>query len=276
MRPSARLLLAALLCGLLTCALPSAPASATTFTSSSFAARLVQLLNTAREHHGLAPLTVASGTTAVASGWTQRLATDQRLSHNPDLQAQLESHGSKDWTVLAENVGDSDAQDPDGLFDAYMASPEHRANILTAKFRYLGNAVVFAGGRAWNTMDFVDAYSSTTKPVAKPTATTTTRQSAAPVAASPTPARRAAAPAKRAARAVPASRPRGTAGVTPAVALPMISPVVQAAHLEGPAASVVDAVVPLDRRRVLALAVAAMLAILVGGAWVGVALPARS
>lgn len=280
MRTSARILLAALLPVFLSSSLLISSASASTsYDPSSFAARLVELLNAARQDHGLVPLKLASGTTTVAAGWTQQLAADQRLSHNPDLQAQLEAHGSKDWTVLGENVGDSDTQDPDGLFAAYMASPEHRENVLTAKFRYLGNAVLFAGGRAWNTMDFVDAYASTTAATAKPAPKAAVKAAPAPVVAAPAP-RRAVAPASRAARPAPAAQPRKAAPSKPLAVIPVAKPVVEAAAATAavlPAAPSVTlpSALPMDRGRVLALAVAAMLALLLGGAWVGVALPTR-
>ena len=276
MRTSARVLLAALLSVFLSSSLLVAQASASTsYTPSSFAARLVTLLNATRQQHGLAPLKLASGTTTVAVGWTQHLGAAGHLSHNPDLQAQLEAHGSKDWTVLGENVGDSDTQDPDGLWDAYLASPEHRENVLTAKFRYLGNAVVFAGGRAWNTMDFVDAYAGAA-PAAKPAPKAVVKAAPARVVSKPAP-HRAVAPASRAAR--PAALPRSSRPSKPLVVTPVAKPAVEAASATAavaPAAAAVTVpLAPMDRDRVLALAVAAMLAMLLGGAWVGVALPVR-
>jgi len=145
-----------------------APAAHAESTASAFSLRLVQLVNSARADHGLRPLTVASGTSTVAAGWTEHLAAAQALSHNPNLAAQLESHGSPNWTSYGENVGMGPTSSAQTLFNAYMNSPEHRANILGASYRYLGIAVVYTGGKAWNTMDFVDQYSSPTQTVSQP------------------------------------------------------------------------------------------------------------
>jgi uncharacterized protein YkwD len=163
-------------------AAPSAHAA--TYSTSSYGSRLLQLVNQARSSNGLHTLTLTSGTSTVAAGWTQHLANQGALSHNPNLASQLESHGSPNWTIYGENVGQGAPTNPDQLFNAYMQSPEHRANILEARYRYVGVAVVFAGGYAWNTFDFVDQYGgstatttttkTTTKPATHVTTTTTT------------------------------------------------------------------------------------------------------
>lgn len=142
-------------------ALGLVPAQAASWTSSSYASRLVELVNQARQQHGLRPLTVASGTSQVAASWTAHLDATQSLSHNPDLRHQLETHGSPDWTTYGENVGEGPADDPDALFKAYMNSTEHRTNILNSAYRFTGVAVIIDGKTAWNTFDFVDTYHST-------------------------------------------------------------------------------------------------------------------
>jgi len=151
-------------------------------TSSTFATKLVDLINTARGQHGLSALMVTSGTSTVAGSWTEHLAAAQALSHNPNLAAQLETHGSANWTAYGENVGVGPTSSAQTLFDAYMNSPEHRANILGASYRYLGIGVVFTGSRAWNTLDFVDHYQSTTRTTSTTTTkpATTTRSITAP------------------------------------------------------------------------------------------------
>lgn len=135
-----------------------AQASSSSYTTWSYAARLFALVNDARQQHGEQPLALVPGTTEVATGWTQHLAGAGALSHNPQLAHQLSVHGSRAWLTYGENVGVGSADDPDGLFVAYMNSPEHRANILSSEYRFVGVAVVFTGSRAWNTFDFVDVY----------------------------------------------------------------------------------------------------------------------
>jgi uncharacterized protein YkwD len=252
---------------------PGTASAATTYTPESYAARLLTLFNAARQQHGLQAVEIASGTQTVAAAWTQQLASDRGLSHNPHLQSQLEAHGSSQWTVFGENVGDADSQDPDGLFDAYMASPEHRDNVLTKEYRYLGNAVVFAGGRAWNTMDFVDVYASGTPKMAPKPAT----QPAVHRAVTPRPAvvRPAAARAPTAhhstsAAAAPRPLPRSNRS-TPRTPMSSPSPV-QVNQAAAPAVHVaLPTTAPFDTRRVLVLAVAAMLVLHMAGLWVGVA-----
>lgn len=148
----------AILAALFASAAVSSAAPGQPSTVSSYAAQLAQLLNQARAESGDPLLTVAAGTTSVAQGWSGHLARAGSLSHNPNLIAELASHGSPNWRAIGENVGDGPSNDPRTLFDAYMHSTEHRDNILNPRYRFVGLGVVFSGGQAWNTMDFVDSY----------------------------------------------------------------------------------------------------------------------
>ena len=174
-RVTAGAVLAALI-GIAAFVAPSAFAEATT---SDYSSRLVTLINQARADHGLHALTVTSGTSTVAANWTAHMAQQQALSHNPNLASQLESHGSPNWTTYGENVAADTPSSADQMFQDYMNSPEHRDNILNAQYRYVGVSVVFAGGFAWNTLDFVDQYSSTTTQSTTTTKTTTTKTTTA-------------------------------------------------------------------------------------------------
>ena len=151
-----------------------APSAFAESTSSDYSSRLVTLINQARAEHGLRALTVAGGTSTVATNWAGHMAGQQALSHNPNLASQLESHGSPNWTTYAENVAAGSTDSADAMFQDYMNSPEHRANILTAAFRYVGVGTVFSGGFAWNTLDFVDQYSTSTSSTGTQTTTKTT------------------------------------------------------------------------------------------------------
>src|SRR4051794_34349224 len=158
---SARIALISVVAGLLAVAamLTTAGAqAAASYDTSSYAARLLDLVNVARSQHGLRALVQTPGTTTVAAAWTQHLADNRALSHNSQLGRQLATHGSKSWRVYGENVGVGSATDPDGLFSAYWKSPEHRANILNGAYRYVGVGVLLTDSRSWNTFDFVDVY----------------------------------------------------------------------------------------------------------------------
>ena len=179
-RPVAGALLAALL-GLAAMLAPSAGAEST---PSAYADRLVTLINQARADQGLRALTVTSGTSTVATNWTRHLDAQKSLSHNPDLGPQLEAHGSPNWSAYGENVGEGPTSSADEVFKAYMNSPEHRDNILNAHYRYVGVGVIFDNSVAWNTLDFVDQY-STSKPRTAPQPSTTKAPPHAPVSAAP-------------------------------------------------------------------------------------------
>src|SRR4051794_15809874 len=175
-----RLTAGAIFIALLGVAAALAPSASAESTPSAFGSRLVTLINQARAQHGLRALTVTSGTSTVAANWTAHMAQQQALSHNPSLGSQLESHGSPNWTTYAENVGDGPTSSADTMFQNYMNSPEHRSNILDSHMRYVGVGVAFTGSLAWNTLDFVDQYNSTsststqTSTSTKTTTTTTT------------------------------------------------------------------------------------------------------
>ncbi len=170
MRRTARLavttaLAAAPLLGLAAPAALVAPAAAATTTMDSvrlngFEARLVTQINDARRSAGLRALQVVPGTTDVARRWSWRMADAMNLWHNPSIISDLEHAGSGAWGNIAENVGYGPAGQPHTLFEAYMHSPEHRANILDHTVRYLGVGVVERDGTAFNTLDFTDAYST--------------------------------------------------------------------------------------------------------------------
>ncbi len=129
--------------------------------------KLVELINLARTTRGLPRLVVASGATDVARRWAATQATQRRMYHNPNYATQLSAAGSSQWRAAAENVGFS--RDPVDLFNAYMNSPGHRANILSGSYRYLGIGWAELPDRSgYNTQNFVDAYAQTYGPTREP------------------------------------------------------------------------------------------------------------
>jgi uncharacterized protein YkwD len=140
-----------------------APAHASTTASvrlSTYDAALLHDINAARKAHGRKPLAAAAGTTDVAHRWSCALRRAGELSHRPHLDGALVRHGSAAWSVLGENVGMSSLADPHVMFRMYMNSPPHRANILDRHYRYIGIHTERSHGMSWNTLDFVDAYST--------------------------------------------------------------------------------------------------------------------
>jgi uncharacterized protein YkwD len=137
---------------------PAHAASYTPTTLRTFDAKLLHLINRARENRGLPRLTLTAGTTDVAHHWSCKMSVNSILSHNGSLGNQLETHGSYYWTTYAENVGYVAAgSGPRSLFRAYMNSPGHRANILDRDARFVGIWTKGGNGFKWNTIDFVGA-----------------------------------------------------------------------------------------------------------------------
>src|SRR3954454_17938051 len=127
---------------------------------NGFEAALAADLNAARRSAGLRQLVLVAGATDVARRWSWRLAQSQVLSHNPSIVRDISRSGSAAWTEIAENVGEGPSDHPHSLFQAYMATPPHRANILDPSARFVGVGTVERDGIAWNTMDFTNAYSN--------------------------------------------------------------------------------------------------------------------
>src|SRR4051812_41406007 len=63
-------------------------------------AQFLQLMNGERAAAGLAPLTYRLDVVPVARAWTDRMAGEQHLYHNPSLSTEMPS----DWVSIGENV----------------------------------------------------------------------------------------------------------------------------------------------------------------------------
>lgn len=72
----------------------------------------------------------------VSINWSLWMATVDHLSHNPNFVAQVSQSCGPMWTSQGENVGV--ASDSLGVFNAFMASPAHKADILQPKFKQVG------------------------------------------------------------------------------------------------------------------------------------------
>jgi Cysteine-rich secretory protein family len=122
---------------------PSAgPLAAREASASDAGATLVGLINSARQNQGLSSLTVAGDLTSVAAARAQAVADAGALSHTPDLGSRVCC-----WTWIGENVGY--AYSVRQVHDLFMASSEHRANILAPQATDVGVAVVNRGGTLW-------------------------------------------------------------------------------------------------------------------------------
>ncbi|MGI8791716.1 MAG: CAP domain-containing protein [Acidimicrobiales bacterium] len=121
------------------------PAAAADVSAES---QILHLMNQERSARGLAPLGSRSDFTPVARNWTDRMANENNLRHNPNLTAEAPS----DWTRVGENIGFADSVQQ--LHDLWMGSNGHRANIL-GDFNAVGIGVTLRNGRYWATVDFM-------------------------------------------------------------------------------------------------------------------------
>jgi hypothetical protein len=159
---------------------------------------MVASVNASRQAAGLAPYAVRADLVAVALGQAQRMAAANRLYHNPNLATDV-----KNYAWAGENVG----YGPDlvTLHQAFMNSPAHRANILSARFTEVGIAVVAKDGVLWVAEVFRRPWSagSTASTAATTTTKTTTTTTAPRPAATKTAASKAAATPVRSATPSP-------------------------------------------------------------------------
>ena len=119
--------------------------------SNAWEAKVVQLTNARRKAHGRKPLEAAPCPDGFAEPWTRHLARTQTLTHQ-DLTPML---GCPNTSYAGENIAYG-YETPRALVSAWMHSPGHRANILSAHFHRIG----VSGWRATNgvtyaTQDFV-------------------------------------------------------------------------------------------------------------------------
>ena len=93
--------------------------------------RLVSATNSARSAHGLSGYVVSADLTGVARRWAAHMAAHRQLAHNPSFASQVCC-----WTHLGENVGAGGTVS--AIHRAFMASAEHRANILSRAYTQVG------------------------------------------------------------------------------------------------------------------------------------------
>ena len=123
--------------------------------------------NHERAQRGASPLHVAGDLVAVARRHTEVMAAQARLYHNPNVGSEVQG-----WQLLGENVGTGPNAAP--VEQAFMASPEHRANIVNPSFTEIGVSVVWTGNRVWVTELFREPFGvSASRLAAAPSASRT-------------------------------------------------------------------------------------------------------
>src|SRR4051794_40840073 len=149
----------------------------------------INKINQIRASRGLGTLSVDGQLTAVARSWSQHMASDGTLAHNPNLGSQVSG-----WRMLGENVGTG--ADDASIEAAFENSPHHFENMVDPSFTEIGVGVVQdSSGTYWVTEDYEQPKNA---PAAAPA------PKAAPRNAAPKPAPRPAPKPASAARPAPA------------------------------------------------------------------------
>ncbi len=129
---------------------PAQPAAAAELSDEAL---FVALINELRVDEGLPTLTINAELTRESRVWADQLRTNGELSHAGDLSVGV----TTTWLKLGENVGVGPIDRIEDLFDAFVASPDHYANLIDPTFEVVGVGVVYDDeGRMWTTHRFMD------------------------------------------------------------------------------------------------------------------------
>ncbi|MDX6452040.1 MAG: hypothetical protein QOH16_2089 [Gaiellaceae bacterium] len=119
-------------------------------TMSSLESGVLSELNTIRAQHGLQPVKVSARLTASAAQHSAEMGADGYFEHTSHdgtafwkrIDHWYGSSGYGYWSVGENLLWSSPQVDPAGALQLWMNSPEHRANILTARWREIGISAV--------------------------------------------------------------------------------------------------------------------------------------
>jgi uncharacterized protein YkwD len=114
----------------------------------------LQATDQARAAAGLAPLTWSSCLAAVAAAHADQMANAGAIYHGDGVQRDLACGPGPERS--GENVGEAPGGiDDQQIFDAFMASPDHRDNIL-GPYRFFAAAwVIGADGKGYVSVEFL-------------------------------------------------------------------------------------------------------------------------
>lgn len=120
--------------------------------TSSFSARVIQLVNEERSKNGLAPLQSAGDLNTFA--YTRSTELPILFAHQrPDGSNPLESIIGLGYMAAGENIAYG-LSTPESVMEAWMNSDGHRANILSTDFQYIGVGCYLKNGGYYWTQTF--------------------------------------------------------------------------------------------------------------------------
>ena len=113
--------------------------------------RMLALTNSDRERHDRRDLAFAARLARYAKAHSQAMADDGYIYHSTgdQLREQLDGY---DWELGGENVGVGGSLE--SLEEAFMASTEHRKNILRKVYDHAAVGIVRSDDRIWITVIF--------------------------------------------------------------------------------------------------------------------------
>jgi uncharacterized protein YkwD len=107
-------------------------------------------INALRKQHGLAPLRLSASLSAAARQHSSEMAARGYFSHSSANGSSFDKRiaryypvgGSHYWSVGENLLWSSPDVDAGGALDMWWNSPEHRKNMLTARWREIGLSAV--------------------------------------------------------------------------------------------------------------------------------------
>jgi len=101
-------------------------------------------INEHRGGHGVQNMARSYCLANIARNWAVEMARAGYIYHNPNLKPQVDAQCNTGWSIIGENVGTVGSADSDSsssVFNAFIASPAHHANIDDARFNQNGVGV---------------------------------------------------------------------------------------------------------------------------------------
>ena len=128
-------------------------------------AEVADLVNRLRQGLGLGELSYHDGVARVARGWSQTMAEEQKLEHNPSYTQQYPSG----WTKTAENIAKvplsrTISEAVRRSFDLLAESPGHHANMANPDLTHIGVGITVEDGQLWVTQNFAGYPAGATDP----------------------------------------------------------------------------------------------------------------
>ena len=128
--------------------------TASTNVNSSTAKELLNLVNKARAENGLSALTLNSNLSAVAQKKAEDMKNNNYFSHtSPTYGSPFDmiKNAGINYKMAGENIAKGQ-KTAETVFNAWMNSSGHRANILNSRFTQMGIGVTDGSNKYWSQM----------------------------------------------------------------------------------------------------------------------------